>query len=177
MNRRLSSLVLAVVAVAGLAAGCGSSDRPRDLSLDEVQPCDLISQSELNALQVTAQPSPVPAVSGADEKGSTCMYSPRYGGTVRVSVVTNHGIDRWTGGSMSSKAKDLPRIQGYRTILVSPAEIPLGPRDLCRLYVDVAGGQSLRAIGGPGTENEPSACEKARQFAEVAVRSLAQQAG
>lgn len=177
MNKRFSLLVLIILALVGLAAGCGSSDRPRDLSLDDVRPCDLIDSSELTELRVKAEPSPIPVVEGADEDGSSCQYRPLYGGIVSVSVVTNHGIDRWTNGSMeSSKAIDLARIQGYRTIRkASKADLPDDPRDMCTVYVDVAGGQSLRAITGPNGEAEPPTCDVARQFADAAVTTLMQQ--
>lgn len=79
MNRRFSLLAL-MAAVVVLAAGCGSSDRPRDLSLDEVGPCDLISGSSLQALGVTVEPSWNPAGGGANEDGATCDYELEAGG-------------------------------------------------------------------------------------------------
>lgn len=176
MNRRFSLRVFVALGVVGLAAGCGSSDRPRDLSLDDVDPCNLISRSDLNALGVKAEPSPMTGVAGVNQEGASCFYNPKAGGTVSVSVVTNHGIDRWTNGSMESfKTIDLSRIQGYRTIRVDDADIPHGPHGLCMLYVDVAGGQSLRAEAGPNDEDDPPSCDVARQYADAAMTTLAQQ--
>lgn len=177
MNRRFSLRVFMALAVVALAAGCGSSDRPRDLSLDDMDPCKLISRWDLNALGVKAVPSPMSAVPGVNQDGSSCFYNPKAGGTVSVSVVTNYGIDRWTGGSMgSSKATALPRIQGYRTIQkISEVSMPIGPHDMCTLYVDVAGGQSLRAEAGPNQEDDPPSCDIARQYADAAMTTLVQQ--
>ncbi|GAB2744379.1 hypothetical protein GCM10027174_17610 [Salinifilum aidingensis] len=141
--------------------------------MDEVKPCDLISQSKLAELRVKSPPQPVSVVSGANEEGTSCYYSPTYGGTVSLGVVTNHGIDRWTGGSMeSSRPVDLPRVEGYRAIRLEYGDNTSGPHDMCTAYVDVAGGQSLKLRTGPNSQDEPPACETARQFAGAAIRTL-----
>ncbi|MHA6805393.1 DUF3558 family protein [Salinifilum ghardaiensis] len=173
MSGRGARLVSTVLVLAGLATACGSSDRPRELSLDEVKPCDLISQSKLTELQVKVAPIPVSIVEGADEEGTSCDYKPTYGGTVSLGVVTNHGIDRWTGGSMeSSRPVDLPRVEGHRTIRLEYGDSPSGPYERCTAYVDVASGQSLKVEVGEHAEDEPPTCETARQFAGAAIRTL-----
>lgn len=75
----------------------------------------------------------------------------------------------------SFKAINLSRIQGYRTIRVDNADIPHGPYGLCMLYVDVAGGQSLRVETGPNDEDEAPSCDIARRYADAAVTTLAEQ--
>lgn len=78
---------------------------------------------------------------------------------------------------MSATAVDLPRIQDYRTIKARNFDVPSDPHDLCRLYVDVAGGQSLRAETGPNGEDDLPSCDVAHQHADAAMVTLVQQAG
>lgn len=174
MSGRTVRFVSAMLVLLGVATACGSSDRPRELSLDNVQPCDLISQAELRDLQVKAPPQPVSVVEGAGEEGTSCQYSPLYGGTVSVAVVTNHGIDRWTDGSMeSSRAVDLSRVKGYRVIRIEYGESASEPHDSCTSYVDVASDQSLKVHVSENSTDDPPTCETARRFAGNAIRALA----
>lgn len=55
MIRRVWWVGAVVLPVFGLTAGCGS-DRPQDVTLDEVKPCDLISRPDLRTLHVKASP-------------------------------------------------------------------------------------------------------------------------
>lgn len=178
MSGRSAAAVLAGLVVAGVCAGCGSGDRPAELAVDGVQPCELIDAQTLSGLQVTAEPSPNPVVEGSGEEGSSCDYRPQYGGTVTVSVVTNNGIDRWTGsGEGETTGIELPRVEGYRAIRLSGPSYEPGPHGMCTLYVDVADGQSLRAEAGPTDADAPPSCDISRRFAEAAVASLAQRTG
>ena len=173
MNRRFSVLALVTIAVAGLASGCDTSDRPRELSLDNVQPCDLVSRADLLQVDVIASPQAVPAIPGVDEDGTSCYYSPRSSANLILAPVTNHGIDRWTSGSMeSSKAVNQPRIRGYPAVKVETEGFPAGPHDDCELYVDVASGQSLKVEASENEPRELPTCDIARQLAEDAIRSL-----
>ncbi|MGJ7908274.1 DUF3558 family protein [Actinopolyspora sp. H202] len=174
MSARLVRFITAILVLFALATACGSSDRPRELSLDDVRPCDLIPRTKLRDLQVKAPPQPVSVVEGSDEEGTSCQYSPKYGGTVTVAVVTNHGIDRWTNGSMaSSRAVDLPRVRGYRVIRLEYGESASGPHESCTTYVDVASGQSLKVHVSENSTDDPPTCETARRFTRSAIRSLA----
>ncbi len=60
----------------GLLAACDSSDRPRELSMDDVKPCELISGYDLQRLQVKAAPEPLSSPGGLDEEGAACRYRP-----------------------------------------------------------------------------------------------------
>lgn len=174
MTRRILPTFLVALAAAGMTAGCDTSERPAELSLDDVQACSLISRPRLVSLDVTTRPMPDPLVPGSGLEGSTCFYNTRHGATAIVSLVTNDGIDYWTD-SKSTKTVDLPPIQGYRTIQLDP-DHSSDPHDRCTLAVDVADGQSLRADTGPNDSDQPPSCEVSRQFAESAVASLALQA-
>ncbi|SDP80595.1 Protein of unknown function [Actinopolyspora xinjiangensis] len=175
MTGRVVRFLAAVLVPLGVSTACGSSDRPRELSLEDVRPCDLISRAELRDLRVESPPRPVSVVEGSDEEGTSCRYSPVYGGTVSLAVVTNHGIDRWTNGSMaSSRAVELPRVQGYRAIRLEYGESESGPHDSCTSYVDVASDQSLKVHVSENSADDPPTCETARRFAGNAVRTLSE---
>lgn len=77
MTRRISSALLVALATAGMTAGCGSSDRPAELSLDDVKPCNLISRQTLATLQVTTEPLPDDLVVGSGLEGATATTTRR----------------------------------------------------------------------------------------------------
>ena len=89
--------------------------------------------------------------------------------------MTNNGIDHWTDASYDVKVIERPRIQGYRTIQVQHTGESSGPHEMCTRYVDVADDQSLRAISGTNDPDDPPTCDVARQFADAAITSLANQ--
>ncbi|SFT92764.1 Protein of unknown function [Actinopolyspora lacussalsi subsp. righensis] len=170
---RVTAVLLAGL---GVISACGSSDRPKELSVSDVKPCELISQSARERLQVRAQPQSRDAVAEVDTEGSTCYFSPYDRSNVWLSVVTNHGIGRWSGDGPfdRSKSKEVSRIQGFRTVKVwFDGESP-NPDHKCRIYVDVAAGKSLRVqVDESFTDEDPSTCTTARRFAEAAMQSLA----
>ncbi|WP_438388771.1 DUF3558 family protein [Actinopolyspora saharensis] len=165
----------AVVLLAGfvLVSGCGS-DRPAELSVDEVKPCELIPQSDHQRLRIAVEPQSLDTVSGVGTEGRTCAYTTNTGNSVYVSTITNHGIDRWTSGEFEhSKFKELSRIQGFRAIKVWQVPGGSGPDSKCKIYIDVAGGQSLRVqVGMTSDEEDPPTCDTARRFAETAMKTL-----
>lgn len=168
---RIAALLMAGL---GLVTACGSSDRPRELSMDDVKPCELVAPYDIHRLEIRAEPQPHDSVSGVGTEGRTCYYNPYNGSSVYVSTITNHGIDRWMDGTFEhSEFQEIPRIQGFRAIEVWQGDEHPGPDDRCEIYVDVADGQSLRVEAETSFEDEdPPTCDTARQFAEVAMESL-----
>lgn len=175
---RLGPVALVTIVV---IASCSSSDRPSDLSLSEIgDACELISSSDYQQLRVPIEPESLDFVSGVDTDGTTCSYQVLSGdritpggNSVMVSTITNHGIDQWTDGSFeSSKFQDVARVQRFRTIQVWNTPDRPAPNDRCRLYVDVAGGESLRIMVGESDEEDPPTCDTARRFADAAVQTL-----
>lgn len=181
---------LAAVFLAGLAlvAACDSSNRPEDLSLSGVKPCQLILQSKLKALEVTRGPTLVDDTGGVGLEGASCWYSVVYGrpakhpsaqvvdNRVKMTVVTNHGvgwqIDDVSDGD-SFEYKDVRRIQGYRAVRVWDAAHPPGRNTYCELYVDVANEQMLKVhVGSSSGEVDPPTCDTARRFAKAALKTL-----
>src|SRR5699024_10942027 len=59
----------------GVTVGCGSSDRPREIAVSDVQPCQLLSTPELRELPTISGPHLVEdLVDGGGLEGSTCQY-------------------------------------------------------------------------------------------------------
>ncbi|WP_438388770.1 DUF3558 family protein [Actinopolyspora saharensis] len=165
----------AVVLLAGfvLVSGCGS-DRPAELSVDEVKPCELISRNSVQGVQIATESQKMNSAPGVDTEGNTCFYVARNGNTIYVSAITNHGIGRWVDPSFeSSHSEEVSRIQGYRTVKVWHDSERPDPNHQCRFYVDVAGGQLLRVqVDRSFEENDPPTCDTARRFAETAMGTL-----
>lgn len=157
-----------------LVTAC-SSDRPRELSMDKVKPCELLSSSTRHQLQVSTQPHSSDAVSGSDMDGHTCSYVVRPGNRVTVSTVTNHGIDRWVDGPLEHTSfKDVADIRGFRTIRTWQTSEHLTPDQSCTLYIDVAEDQSLRVrVGESFDEGDPPTCGTARRFAQASMKAIA----
>ncbi|WP_017977209.1 DUF3558 family protein [Actinopolyspora halophila] len=170
------ALRVAAVSLVGLVLvlGCGSSDRPAELSVDEVKPCDLISRNSVQGVQIATESQKMNSVPGVDTEGNTCFYSARNGNTIYVSAITKHGIDRWGDPSFEHvRSEEVSRIQGYRTVKVWRDSERPGPDSKCKVYVDVAGGQSLRVqVDRSFEENDPPTCDTARRYAEVAMKTL-----
>lgn len=174
MSRRSVLSGVLLVTGLGLLTACGSSERPKDVSMDEAKPCELISGSDRSALEVTAKPTTAPNLT-AGEEGEGCVYLPRGGDRVDVDKVTNYGIDRWLDDPPShAKSENVPGIEGFRTIKVWRDYDETGPHDGCTLYVDVASGQSLKVQVAENSENDPPTCDTAREFAAAAMKKLTQ---
>ncbi len=173
IGRVLRVGALAVV-VLGLVAACGSSNRPRELSMEDVKACELVSHHDLRQLQVRAAPQQVPGVAGVGLDGESCLYRPLTRVTVTISKVMSHGVDRWTSGSVNgAEVEKVTPIRGFPSIKVGDTVVRSGPHDQCMLYVDVADDQSLRVEVGPNSEDNPPTCDTARRFAEAAMETLA----
>jgi hypothetical protein len=156
----------------GMLAACGSSDRPSELSLDDVKACELVGRQDLVGLDVQAKPTPGSNLT-AGEEGSGCLYIPRTGGRIDVDAITNYGADRWMDSAPEhARAEEAPRVRGFRAVKVWRAHDDTGPHGNCTLYVDAAGGQSLKVQVAENDEKDPPTCDTARRFADAAMKTL-----
>ncbi|ASU80608.1 DUF3558 domain-containing protein [Actinopolyspora erythraea] len=159
----------------GLVSACGSSDRPRELSVSDVKPCELINKDSLQGMRITQETQKLDFVPGVEAEGSTCFYTTRVGNRIYVNTITNRGIDRWINSSDDDvRSEEVSRIQGFRSVRVwFDSERP-DPDHKCRVYVDVAGGQSLEVrVEQSYSDEDPPTCTTARRFAEAAMNTLA----
>ncbi|PRW62793.1 DUF3558 family protein [Actinopolyspora mortivallis] len=159
----------------GVASACGSSDRPRELSVSDVKPCELINGDSVQGMRIGQETQKLDFAPGIETEGSTCFYSLRVGNRIYVNTITNHGIDRWINPSDDdTRSEEVPRIQGFRAVKVwFDSERP-DPDHKCRIYVDVAAGQSLEVrVEQSYSDEDPPTCTTARGFAEAAMKTLA----
>lgn len=188
--------VLATAAVMAVAAGCtgngvggtpapvsgtGSTSssssssaevpkRPLDLKLDGVDPCKLITASQMAEIKVAEAVPDQIEVSDLG-KAPGCFYENglKYGYT--VVMVKNRDIRSWLdgGGNTTSKLVD---VSGF-----GAAEITFtGTEGVdCTVAVDVADGQALYMSYDPGTqkgETQQQMCGNAKRAATLAVETL-----
>lgn len=181
MTKRRILLLTAVAATCAVAAtvlavvmGRGTSDRPRELAMTAVPPCELISQEDLLGLDVISRPDP-----GVDlelgEEGTGCRFFARDGTTIMLNEITNYGIDRWTDGDIDDTTfDDVARISGFRVVKVWMSREKDRPDDECKVYIDVADDQSLKVsiIDADRRESSPPVCDVVYRSAEAAMRTL-----
>ena len=176
----LMVVVGVVVAAVVLVASRDTSDRPRELDMTAVPPCELISKADLRRLNTTHLGDRVDLNSEFGEEGPDCRFFARDGATIDLGVVTNHGVDRWTDGDggRGRTAEDVARIERFRVIRVATRiEREIDPDEDCRIYVDVADDQSLKVFVHGVEPGSASACDVAHRAAEAAMRTLIDRAG
>jgi Protein of unknown function (DUF3558) len=178
-----------VVVVLLLLAGCTTTGgqaepapptsaaptRPRDVRIDGVDPCSLLTEQQRAELGLDAQPrrdvGPLPPYPGNDIP--LCLFGgfrPR-SVSLGVAVVTTTGIDLFLSGGLVVDARPI-EVSGF------PALIAIAPRntDFCTVVVDVAPGQTLdvnfRLDGRNAGASLESLCQDAERAAGAAMDTL-----
>jgi uncharacterized protein DUF3558 len=176
-KRRRFWLLSAVVAVAVVGTvvvvvANDHSDRPRELALTAVPPCELISTSDYERLGVALRPSPGLELAPGEE-GTGCRFLPHNGATVDLMEITEVDLG-WADGT-----EDFPRINGFPVVRAWTTSEEDSSYDPCRLYVDVADDEALKVYvkGVDAKKSDISSCDVAYQFAEAAMRTLIQFGG
>jgi|GEM_PF-6797892 len=169
----------------GVTVGCGSSDRPREIAVSDVQPCQLLSTPELRELPTISGPHLVEdLVDVGGLEGSTCQYPVAFGddpagadNTVEINTITNHGVQWQVDGPYEHRTvEEVDDISGFRTIRVWRGDGARRAGDACTLYLDVAEKQALRVhIGESESADDPATCDTAREFATRALKGLGEQ--
>ncbi|NKQ55918.1 DUF3558 domain-containing protein [Amycolatopsis sp. K13G38] len=171
-----TTTVAGVAAPATTPAGAGSGlpARTKDLSLRDVDPCKLLTDTQLNQLKENGAPRLVDRASWRD--GPTCAFDvdaaqPSY--TYYLETVPNYGIEDWVGGthhktSMTQQPVDVP---GFPALVIyRPSQ---GIQD-CETLVGVGDGQTLRAQMAPDNSSftQQQLCDMSTTVAKMAVETL-----
>jgi Protein of unknown function (DUF3558) len=148
--------------------------RPRDLRLDGVEPCSLLTEQQRVELGLDGRPtsSTKPSVLfGGDE--TVCVFSgydPR-AISVGVGVVTTAGIELFESGQLDARVSATD-VQGFRGVVALPTRFS----DFCSVLVDVAAGQLLNVQFADGGRKPPiqqqQLCIGAQQVADAATQTL-----
>ena len=179
---------LLLLAVCLLAAACTNApaptpppppttaapQRPREVRLEGVDPCGLLSAGQRAELGLDGKPlrsNPYsPLFRGAVP---TCAISGLEGQPVAVGLglVTSSGIERWGEGDLEADVRRVA-VSDFPAVVVAPRRLT----DSCSVEVDVAAGQLLDVQYGDGGGRPPipqtELCRRAQHLAEVTMGTL-----
>jgi hypothetical protein len=193
LHHRLLVLA-AIVCACGTVAGCGETspgtpqgrvgntevsdstdtsseepavDRPREITLEDRDPCALVPQADWPKFHIEKPGKPK---QNSTFKSPECFYANDTGG-VAVTLVITEGIEVWTDGGRSAQIEKAPPVEGFPALSATIREDDFA----CDALVDVADGQYLKAYAVVTASKEselPERCEFAHQLAESAMRTL-----
>jgi hypothetical protein len=181
--RRVLLIAVVLVLVGGCTgAGGGPAEptglslppRPRDLRIDGVEPCSLLTEQQRAELGLDGTPrsSRAPSVLfGGDEAACNIRgFSPR-AVSVGLGLVTTSGIERFAAGELDA-AVQASSVEGYPAVVAAPTRV----HDFCSVLVDVAPGQLLDIQFADGGRQPPISqdrlCTDAGQVAQAAMQTL-----
>jgi hypothetical protein len=156
--------------------------RPKDLKIDGIDPCILLTKPQQQQLGLDRDPRPDNAndTKEIDRFGNRgCSFDktasePRYG--YLIVPVPQEGADAWLTQKRNATAKPVDA-EGYGALELHlplpPGRTEQGP--FCEVVVDVAQGQSLTVQFSQitrGAFSHDQLCERARQGAGLAVQTL-----
>jgi hypothetical protein len=127
--------------------------RPREIRLDGVDPCSLLTAEQRSALGLTSEPRPSrPYVALFRGEVPTCTM--RGGSPENVllvsGAVTTVGLDRWHEDDISADVRSTT-IGGFPAVVAAPRQFA----DYCNVDIDVAAGQILDVQFGADTSEAP----------------------
>lgn len=147
--------------------------RPREVPLDDVDPCAVLTPEQRTALSLDNPPSPYLETTFGNAKACT-MRSNISGNVVRLALVVVEGARIWLTEDAQVDA-ELTLVAGFPALVVRTPSMD----DVCNVEVDVADGQFLDVMfrdGGNATKlGQDVLCLGAQRAAEAAMASLLQQ--
>ena len=186
---RFPSLLVATGAgVAALLAGCTTEvagtpsaptglllpPRPREVRLDGVDPCSLLTPDQRAGLGLTSQPSgSKPYVSLFMGDVPTCtMYSSSPGAVLLgVGTVTTVGIERWETADLAAPLQPVA-VEGFPALIA----VPTPSSTYCSVEIDIAAGQLLDVQIADAGDSPPvpqaDLCRRATSAAKDMVQTL-----
>ena len=185
-RRAVRTVLMLVTAV--LAAGCTTAVegtpsaappaplpvRPREVRLDGVDPCSLLTPSDRASLGLDTGGIPnstyIELFRGTVPTCSMSGFRPD-AVTLSIGTVTTVGIERWRESDVAATLQQTA-ISGFPAIVAVPDRFT----DYCSVEIDVAHGQLLDVQFGDGGSSPPISqdelCLRASRSAEAAVASL-----
>ncbi|WP_367135227.1 DUF3558 domain-containing protein [Saccharothrix sp. HUAS TT1] len=146
--------------------------RPRDVRLDDVDPCAVLSPEQRVRLSLDNPPSAYVETGFGNAKACT-MRSTISGNVVRLALVTVEGVDVWLSENAQVDARPTA-VAGFPGLIVRTP----GMDNVCNVEVDVAEGQFLDVMfrdgGNETAAKQDTLCQGAQRAAEAAVAGLLQ---
>jgi hypothetical protein len=144
--------------------------RPREIPLDGVDPCGILSAGQRVQLSLDNPPSEYVEASFGDARACT-MRSNISGNVVRFALVTVQGVNVWLDENAQVDAKPIT-VGTFPALLIRTP----GLDHMCNVELDVAEGQFLDVMfrdGGNATSaTQDALCAGAERAAEAAMSSL-----
>ncbi len=158
----------------GTSASAGQA-RPREVRVDGVDPCSLLTEAQRAELGLDARPrldpGPLPPYPGNEIP--LCVFGgfrPRPV-SVAVSVVTTAGIEIFTSGELVAELRTI-EVEGFPAAVARPTRYT----DFCTVVVDVAPGQTVdvnfRGSGAAAAIPQDQLCADAGEAADAAMITL-----
>jgi hypothetical protein len=148
--------------------------RPREVRLDGVDPCSLLTPEQRAGLGFDGTPIFTdPYTELFHGKVPTCTITglSRSPIAVGVGVVTSVGIERWRQSDLAADVRPA-QIADFPAVVAVPTRLA----DYCSVEIDVATGQMLDVQFSDGGGDPPlpqeELCQRAGEVAEVLMRSL-----
>lgn len=144
----------------------GLPPRPREITLDDVDPCTLIPEADYPDYHLDE-----PGESDTNDQGQErCTWIHGEVGYFGLTLNVEEGVEIWLDGSKVVQGEPVDPILEFGAVNYRLDE----DLDSCFVSVDVADGQQLTVqIGIDNTTIEtPPACEYAHEFATSAMRTL-----
>jgi hypothetical protein len=173
-------LVAGCSAVQGEASPAGGSGvqlppRPREVRVDGVDPCSLLTEAQRAELGLDARPvvdlSPSMLYPGGDVPACSIRgFQPR-AVAVGLSLVTTTGIERFSGRDLDAELSPTS-VSGFAAVVVRPTQFT----DWCTVVVDIAAGQLLDVQFADGGREPPipqlQLCQDAEAVADAVMQTL-----
>jgi hypothetical protein len=149
--------------------------RPREVRLDRVDPCSLLTEEQRAELGLDGRPvfsqAPVGLYGGADVPLCTIGgFDPR-AVTVGLSLVTSTGIERYTSGELAAELRPIT-VRGFPALVAVPTRFT----EYCTVVVDVAPNQLIDVQFRDGGRRppipQPQLCEDAQTVAGEVMATL-----
>lgn len=185
-RRAVRAVLLLVTAV--MAAGCTTAvpgappaagpaplpPRPREVRLDGVDPCSVLTVEQRAALGYRGRASssrPYVDLFGGEVPTCTMSSSSTDPTILGVGIVTTVGIERWQEGNLDAVVR-LDSVRGFPAIVAVPSQ----SKTYCAVEVDVAAGQLLDVQFLDAGHQPPIAqdelCSRAKRSAEAVIATL-----
>lgn len=143
--------------------------RPSELKLDGVDPCKLLTASQMQEIKVAeARPLQMKAVDGEPSPG--CSYDNSLQYSYSVATVTGKGVEFWrSGGNVDTKTGEVAGFGAVQITFLGTDSVD------CALALDVADGQQLFLEYSPTTkkgESQQQLCDNVKKAAGLALETL-----
>ncbi len=147
--------------------------RPRDIPVDGVEPCSLLTAEQRAALGLDG--NPITSTGSTQIFGSARSCDVRGSDPLEVAVgitlVTTTGVERFTGGELAANLTTIT-VGGFPAVLARP----VGLDSFCSVELDVARGQMIDVQFRDGGRKPPvpldRLCRGAEQVAGEVMTSL-----